>query len=193
MNDNIRCLFNLVFQGWIPPEEAAVFFTDAYLFFLHKDPDDLTKLRPIAIPSGMRRLTASHIMVSYRQPFATDMLPLNYAIGVDGGMDSIIKIVQLGIETHISGPQQRGKLPTRAAVFFDLKNMFNNMHRRMRRTPSSSSNNRATDCWGRRRAQRHLLSNSLINRWRWSSIKVCRSTHYGYIKYGYFIISWDRP
>ena len=105
-NDKIRCLFNLVFQGWIPPEEAAVFFTDAYLFFLHKDPDDLTKLRPIAIPSGMRRLTASHIMVSYQQRFAIDMRPLNYAIGVAGGMDFIIKTVQLGIEKHISGPQQ---------------------------------------------------------------------------------------
>jgi len=97
---------------------------------LHKDPDDLTKLRPIAIPSGMRRLTASHIMVSYRQRFDINMFLLNYAIGVDGGMDFIIKMVQLGIETHTSGPQNRGELPTRAAVFLDLNNMFNNISTR---------------------------------------------------------------
>jgi len=60
----------------------------------------------------MRRLTASHIIVSYRQRFAIDMLLLNYAIGVGGGMDFIIKTVQLGIEKHISGPQQRNELPT---------------------------------------------------------------------------------
>ena len=128
VNDDLRRLFDLVFQGLLPPS-IAVYFTDAYLFLLHKDPDDPTKLRPIAIPSGMRRLTASHIMASYRQRFAIDMLPLNYAIGVDGGMDFIVKTVQLGIEKHISLPQSRNELPTRAAVFLDLKNMFNNISR----------------------------------------------------------------
>ena len=76
VNEDMRRLFNLVFQGLLLPE-VAIYFTDAYLFLLHKDPDDSTKLRPIATPSGMRRLAASHIMVSYRQRFATDMLPLN--------------------------------------------------------------------------------------------------------------------
>mmetsp|Transcript_18973 Transcript_18973/g.34190 ORF Transcript_18973/g.34190 Transcript_18973/m.34190 type:complete len:1170 (+) Transcript_18973:5063-8572(+) len=128
VNDDLRRLFNLVFQGLLPPS-IAIYFTDAYLFLLHKDPNDPSKLRPIAIPSGMRRITASHIMTSYRQRFAIDMLPLNYAIGVDGGMDFIIKTVQLGIEKHISLPQSRNETPTRAAVFLDLKNMFNNISR----------------------------------------------------------------
>jgi len=52
----------------------------------------------------MRHLTASNIVVSYRQRFAIDMLPLSYAIGVHGDMDFIIKTVQLGIQKHISGP-----------------------------------------------------------------------------------------
>ena len=77
----------------------------------------------------MRQITASHIMTSYRQRFVIDMLPLNYAIGVDDGMDFIIKTVQLGIEKHISGPRIRNELPTRAVVFLDLKNMFNNISR----------------------------------------------------------------
>ena len=35
----------------------------------------------------------------------------------------------MGIEKHITGPQNRNELPTRAAVFPDLKNMFNNISR----------------------------------------------------------------
>jgi len=78
----------------------------------------------------MRQLAANHIMVSYRQRFAFDMLPLNYAIGVDGGMYFIIKTVQLGIENHISGPQHQCELPSQAAVYIDLKNTFNNISRK---------------------------------------------------------------
>jgi len=44
-------------------------------------------------------------------------------------MDFITKTVQLGIEKHITGPQNRNKLPTRAAVLLDLKKMFNNISR----------------------------------------------------------------
>lgn len=59
-NDNIQQLFNYIYQGNIP-SKAKHFFTDTYLFCLHKDPDDNTKLRPIGIPSAIRRILASHI------------------------------------------------------------------------------------------------------------------------------------
>jgi len=55
------------------------------------------------------------------------MLPLNYVIEVDDGMDFIIKIVQLGVEKYTTNPYQQSHLPTRAAVFLDLKNIFNNI------------------------------------------------------------------
>jgi hypothetical protein len=41
----------------------------------------------------------------------------------------IIIIIQLGIEKYISNNEQQGLPPTRAAVFFDLSNMFNNISR----------------------------------------------------------------
>ncbi len=44
-NNNIQQLFQLIFQGTIPIE-AKHFFTDTYLFCLHKDETDKTKLRP---------------------------------------------------------------------------------------------------------------------------------------------------
>jgi len=40
-------------------------------------------------------------------------------------MDFIIKAMQLSIERHIINRQKESKLPTRAAVFVDLTNMFN--------------------------------------------------------------------
>jgi len=53
----------------------------------------------------MQRLIASHIMMSYRQQqFAFNMLPLNVTMGVDGGMDFIIKTAQLGIEKYTTTP-----------------------------------------------------------------------------------------
>jgi hypothetical protein len=55
----------------------------------------------------------------------TTILPYNYAVGIDGGMDFIIKSMQLSIEHHIITPQSNNTLPTRSALFMDLKNMFN--------------------------------------------------------------------
>jgi len=65
-------------------------------------------------------------MIVYRQRFAIDTLPFNYAISVGVGMDFIIKTVQLSIEKHITAPQSAQAIPSRAIVFLDLKNMFNN-------------------------------------------------------------------
>ncbi|KAL7529537.1 hypothetical protein ACHAXR_009934, partial [Thalassiosira sp. AJA248-18] len=67
--------------------------------------------------------------------FAMTLLPFNYAVGVEGGMDFIIKSMQLSIEKFIQLPQQRQldsdqpSVPTRAAVFIDLTNMFNSVSR----------------------------------------------------------------
>ena len=40
-------------------------------------------------------------------------------------MDFVIKSMQLATGKYIKLPQARGRAPTRAAVFLDLKNMFN--------------------------------------------------------------------
>ena len=98
-----------------------------YLFCLYKDPDDPTKLRPIGIPSAIRRIITSHVASCGKSSYAIDLLPYNFAIGVDQGMDFIIKATQLGIERYIQKPQLRNDAPTRAAVYLDLKNMFNSV------------------------------------------------------------------
>ena len=111
------------------PESIKSYFTDVYLFCLHKDSKDTTKLRPLGIPTAIRRLIASHIAHTLRTKFANHLLPYNYAVGVPDGSDFVVKAMQLAIEKYINNPQQSGKLPTRAAIFFDLTNQFNSVSR----------------------------------------------------------------
>ena len=60
INTNLQQLFNTIYLGKIPLA-ACHFFTDTYLFCLHKDPTDEKKLWPIGIPTAIRRIIATHI------------------------------------------------------------------------------------------------------------------------------------
>ena len=128
INQTIQELFGLVYHGQVPTI-AKKFFTDTYLFCLHKDPNDKSKLRPIGIPTAIRRIIASHVAPTMKDKFAATLLPYNYSVGIDGGMDFIIKAMQLSIEHHIIHPQEQNILPTRSALFIDLTNMFNQVSR----------------------------------------------------------------
>jgi hypothetical protein len=127
-NENIQQLFNLIYQGNIP-NRAKHFFTDTHLFCLHKDQNDDSKLRPIGIPSAIRRIITSHIAKQWREKFALHLLPYNYAVGVQNGMNFIIKTMQLSIDKFIIQPQKKNSSPSRAALFIDLTNMFNSVSR----------------------------------------------------------------
>ena len=73
----------------------------------------------------MRRIIASHLAKHYRARFAHHLLPFNFAVSVEGGMDFEIKATTLQIEKYIQLPATRGELSSRVAIFLDLKNMFN--------------------------------------------------------------------
>ncbi|KAL7553176.1 hypothetical protein ACHAWF_017394, partial [Thalassiosira exigua] len=106
-----------------------MYFSDTYLFCLYKDPDDTSKMRPITVPTALRRVLASHVVQYGRDRFARDLLPYNFAIGVKGGMNFVIKATQLAAERYIEQPELRGECPTRSIMYFDFKNMFNEMSR----------------------------------------------------------------
>ena len=120
---------DLIYRGRVPPD-ARQYLRDTYLFCLHKDPGDPSKLRPLGIPLALRRLVASHVAISFRHRFARHLLPYNFAVGVGGGMDFIVKAMQLAINRYIKVPQAAGVTPTRAALFVDFKNMFNLVSRK---------------------------------------------------------------
>jgi len=120
LNDDIHDVFDLVYRNAIPPK-ISPYFTDTYLFCFFKDPDNPTKLRPIGIPSAMRRILAGHVSAVFRHQFATPLLLYNWAIGVHQDMDFIIKAMQLSVKKYIIIPQSKDQAPSRAAVFLDLK------------------------------------------------------------------------
>ena len=119
ITEDLQFVFDLIYKNKLP-ENIKRYFTDVYLFCLHKDPHDPTKLRPLGIPTAIRRLIASHVARTLRQKFANHLLPYNYAVGVPDGSDFVVKAMQLSIEKYIDNPQQSNRLPTRAAIFFDL-------------------------------------------------------------------------
>jgi len=124
ITDDLQFVFDLIYKNKLP-ENIKRYFTDVYLFCLHKDPRDPTKLRPLGIPTAIRRLIASHVAKTLRQKFTNHLLPYNYAVGVPDGSDFVVKkAMQLSIEKYIDNPQQNNHLPTRAAIFFDLTNQF---------------------------------------------------------------------
>jgi hypothetical protein len=57
------------------------------------------------------------------------LLPFNFAVGVGGGCDVIIKTLQLAVDKYIVEQEKNNDLPTRSLVSLDIKNMFNAVSR----------------------------------------------------------------
>ena len=53
----------------------------------------------------MRRIIASHIAYTFCPQFAAHLWPYNWGVGVRGGMDFVIKSMQLVTEKYIKLPQ----------------------------------------------------------------------------------------
>ena len=121
-------LFSLVASGQVPTGFQAV-LRKTYLVALEKDPDDKSKLRPLGVPSAIRRIAAAAVLTEYSSVIAEHLLPYNFAVGVSGGCDVIIKTMQLGVDRYITEPELKDKLPSRALVSLDIVNMFNAVSR----------------------------------------------------------------
>ncbi|KAL7552565.1 hypothetical protein ACHAWF_015801 [Thalassiosira exigua] len=87
----LQTLCDLIYRGIIPAEVKKVFFSDTYLLCLYKDPWNPSKLRPIGVPTALRRIVASHIVQYGRDRFVRDLLPHRFAIGVKGDMNSSLR------------------------------------------------------------------------------------------------------
>jgi len=123
--------FTIIANGDVPPKIVKILRT-TYLVALSKDPTDHTKLRPLGIPSAIRRITAVAVIHINQRRFAQYLLPFNVAIGVNGGIDLITNTFRLGVERYITNkedPNKENGTPTRALVSLDIKNMFNAMSR----------------------------------------------------------------
>ena len=121
--------FTIIANGTVPQRIKSILRT-TYMVAFHKDITDKTKLRPLGIPSAIRRITAVAILHKFKGDFATHLLPFNYAFGVNGGIDIITSTMRLGVEQYMHDDNSiDGKLPSRALVSLDIRNMFNAISR----------------------------------------------------------------
>ena len=125
---DIHFIFDLIYQNKLP-QCIKRYFTDVYIFCLHKDPKYTTKLSTL-IPTAIPRLIASHVTRTLCDKFSSHLLTFNYAVGVPNGSNFVVKAMQLSIEKFINYPQHSNKLSTHAAIFFDLTNQFNSVSRK---------------------------------------------------------------
>ena len=133
--DTLASFFSLVIQGNLPPRIAKILRT-TYMVALRKSETNPTKLRPLGIPSAIRRVAAKAILHMFRTRFAQHLLPFNFAFGVNGGMDLIISTMRIGIDRYIAQPEASGQLPSRVLLSLDIKNMFDAISRQKLRDSS---------------------------------------------------------
>jgi hypothetical protein len=120
--------FSILANGDVPPRIKRILRT-TYMCALHKDPTNKRKLRPLGIPSAIRRITAICILHQYKGQFAKYLAPFNYAFGVHGGVDFVANTMRLGVDKYITTPENKGEIPSRALISLDIRNMFNAMSR----------------------------------------------------------------
>ena len=120
--------FTVILNGNVPDKIKNVLRT-TYTVALHKDPTDKSKLRPLGVPSAIRRIVGIAAVFCFKSRFAEYLLPHNVAIGVNGGIDIATSTFRLGVEKYISGPEKEGHLPSRVLVSLDIVNMFNSISR----------------------------------------------------------------
>ncbi|KAL7531480.1 hypothetical protein ACHAXR_004065, partial [Thalassiosira sp. AJA248-18] len=128
INKALRLLFRRIYNGQVR-SSIIPYLNNTYLCCLYKDVTDPTQLRPIGVPTAIRRIITNHVANATRTGLARHLAPINLAVGVNGGMDFIVKASQLATERYITGPQCRGEAPTRSFVSLDLVNMFNEVSR----------------------------------------------------------------
>ena len=130
--------FTIIANGDVD-ETIKKYLTTTYFVALQKDLQDITKLRPLGVPSAIRRITAALVINRYKSQFATNLLPYNYAVGINGGVDVITHSIRLGVDKYITKREANNELPTRALVSVDIKNMFNAISRQKLRQLISES------------------------------------------------------
>lgn len=124
----IARFFTIIANGEIPQDTKSILRT-TYLVALHKSTTDKRTLRPLGVPSAIRRIAAIAVLQMYKGRFAKYLLPFNYAFGVQGGVDFITTTLRLGIEKFMTKYEATNKTPSRTLISLDISNMFNAVSR----------------------------------------------------------------
>ncbi len=68
MEEHLHYIFNKIYQNIIP-HEIKQYFSNVYLFCLHKDPNDKSNLHPLGIPIDGQQLMATHVARTFKEKF----------------------------------------------------------------------------------------------------------------------------
>jgi hypothetical protein len=117
--DNFTSLVQLTLDGNIlKPCQAA--FSCTYFLALHKEPNNLHKVRPSGTGSALRRLCAAHATTVLGADSAKHLLKQGqFGIGIPSGLDLIIHSTMADVERHLN--------PT--MLLLDIVNMFDAVSR----------------------------------------------------------------
>ena len=120
---NLKKLFTFLLNNQIPSSIRS-YFSSIHFFALHKDMNNLNKLRPIGIGTALR-CAAATIALSLT---SNDIKPLltqqgQYGINTSGGVDFTAHLTQQHIDRYIT--KDNSTPPSRALILLDLTNMFN--------------------------------------------------------------------
>jgi hypothetical protein len=108
------------------PSAVKPYLAAQYVVALHKDPQNLDKIRPIGIGTALRRITAATLMTQFGSAFAEILLPHGQlGIAISGGLDFICHSTQAQVTTFMPSPQHS----SRALLSLDITNMFNAISR----------------------------------------------------------------
>jgi hypothetical protein len=75
---DLRFIFEQIYQNNIPLP-IKWYFTDVYLFCLHKDPTDHSKLCPLCILTATHWIIANHVAHTLKSKFALHLFSYNFA------------------------------------------------------------------------------------------------------------------
>jgi hypothetical protein len=118
-------LLRLILQNHLPTSIHNTFSANYFVAF-HKDPKDLTRIRPLGIGTALRRLAGSLIMTIFHNEIVQYLLPDGqFGIAVPGGTDYVIHSTQSLIDQFLSDPTNS----SRVILLLDLINMFNEVSR----------------------------------------------------------------
>lgn len=117
-------LINIILAGRVPPTAARALVA-THVVALHKDPNNLAKLRPLGIGSSLRRVACTAAAHALRDTFAQHFVPAGqYGVRLSGGIVFALHTTTLQIERYVEQPN-----PSRALLMLDITNMFNAVSR----------------------------------------------------------------
>ena len=83
------------------PTPIKKHFPSSFVFGLHKDPEDLLKLKPVAVGGGWRRAFTSTIVRHNNPIFTKHLMHYNFAISIKGGTNIIYHTISNEIKKYI--------------------------------------------------------------------------------------------